>query len=169
MQKVSGIKEVRLSLVTEKTGTKPDTLLIVALGVEKTGEWRSAELVPYSYVVPPADGLWEFDFSLIDRSSTPTDVITPIFAIHAWRDFPVDTLKGITVHGKHNSLKKEISASFFDNSMKLLASYPSRILEGATDPWLMAGGGERGEEVPFPMIPGEDPFPWLWGDDPFPW
>ena len=140
MQKVSGVKEVRLSLVAEKPDTKPDALLIVALGVEKTGEWRSAELAPYAYVAPPADGFWEFDFAHTERSSTPTDVITPIFAIHVWRDFPVDTLKGITVHGKHNSLKKEISASFFDNSMKLFASDPSRILEGE-----------------------EDPFPWLWG------
>lgn len=154
MQKVSGVKEIRLSLVTEKLGIKPDTLLIVVLGVEKTGEWRSAELAPYAYVVPPEDGFWEFDFAHIDRSSTPTDVITPIFSIHVWRDFPVDTLKGITVHGKHNSLKKEISASFFDNSMKLLVSDPSRILKGGTDPWPMK----------------DDPFPWIWGreEDPFP-
>jgi hypothetical protein len=146
MQKVSGVKEVRLSLVKRKPEDKSQSLLIVALGVEKTGEWRSAELAPYAYVVPPEDGFWEFDFAHTERSSTPTDVITPIFAIYAWRDFPVDTIKGITVHGKHNSLKKEISASFFDNRIKLLASDPSHILEG-----------------------GEDPFPWLWGDDPFPW
>lgn len=148
MKKIAGVKEIRFSLVAEKPDAKLDAILIVALGVEKNGEWRSAELAPFSYVSPPEDGFWEFDFTLTERSSTPTDVITPIFAIHAWREFPADNLKGITIHGAHKSLKKEIPASFFENIRRGAASDTSENLRG-TDIWL-AGGGEV-------------PFPWFWG------
>ena len=161
MRKIAGVKEIRLSLVAEKPDTKPDALLIVALGVEKTGEWRSAELAPFSYVAAPKDGFWEFDFTLTERSSTPTDVITPIFAIHVWRDFPADDLKGITIHGEHNSLRKEISASFIKKNMKQLVSDSFRELKGGTDPWILIREGDNDN--------GDVPFPWLWGDDPFPW
>lgn len=95
------------SIISKKN---PPTLEISSVGKTATGGWdkKSGELVPYVYVNPPADGIYDFDFvaTAPEPSEIVPQVLTPITAnTYTWEKYPPD-LKGVRVHGNSNS--KEI-------------------------------------------------------------
>lgn len=86
--------------------TFPPTLSIIACGMTATSGWSDFSLSQYHYLVPPADGIYEFDFFGLPPgpSSIVMDVLTPCFANYLWDDFPFQ-LKGVRIHTKSNSVE----------------------------------------------------------------
>ena len=84
--------------------TNPPQLQIEATGKTNTGGWSEPELVEHVYIVPPADGMYEYDFVARPPSGASTQVITPISARTVRHNIPKD-MKGVRVIAKTN--KKE--------------------------------------------------------------
>jgi hypothetical protein len=104
--KVMEVTEVSLTIFK----TKPPILYIYAEGVVPTLGYQNGKLIPYVYVKPPADGIWDFDF-VADKPDGPVpQVLAPISASYMWPDFP-EELKGVRIHAAHNKIEKKLSSS----------------------------------------------------------
>lgn len=98
--KIYSVDDVQLAILK----TFPPTLRIVATGMVNTGGWSDPQLVPYIYVSPPADGIYDFDFIASPPSGIAIQVILPITATYHWRGFPQE-LKGVRIHACSGSLE----------------------------------------------------------------
>jgi hypothetical protein len=82
--------------------TNPPILAIQASGTVGSSGWKNGKLIPYIYVKPPADGIYEFDFVAEQPSGITLPVLLPITAEGQWENFP-PTLKGIRVYSSTNN------------------------------------------------------------------
>lgn len=95
------------SLQIEKTN--PPRLVIQASGFTTTGGWSNGLLIPYVYITPPQDGIWDFDFVATRPTGFVTQMLTPIIAEdYIWEDFPA-ALKGVRIHGSSNYIEALLS------------------------------------------------------------
>ena len=100
--RVHAVKKVSLS--RSKTDSGADMLLIVAEGEVASAGWTNPELVPYTYVQPPPDGIWEFSFYAEPPEGTSRPVVTPIEATYVMKEVP-GGLKGVRVFAETNSVE----------------------------------------------------------------
>ncbi len=103
--KVLRVLDIELSI--EKSN--PPSLVIKAKGEVQTGGWTKGHLSPYVYIVPPADGIYEFDF----LADAPEGIVTQgLSKIESkpfiWKDFSAD-LVGVKVYASQNSRTKQLS------------------------------------------------------------
>jgi hypothetical protein len=80
--------------------------LQLSIGVEgntRTGGWSNPQLVPYEYVAPPADGIYEFDFKAQPPAGIATQAITPIKTSYTLDPLP-DNLKGAKIYAEENNM-----------------------------------------------------------------
>jgi len=98
MQKILEIINVHISVLE----SFPPQLRIVASGNVPTARWSDPRLVPYIYIQPPPDGIYDFDFVADPPEGIAAEVISPIDAIYAWKSFP-EGLKGVRIHASQNS------------------------------------------------------------------
>ncbi|NJK50696.1 hypothetical protein HC931_23555 [Candidatus Gracilibacteria bacterium] len=80
----------------------PSQLQIVASGIAPTSGWSNPQLVPYTYVQAPPDGIYDFDFVATPPQDDVAEVITPIRAQYIWPIFP-EELSGVRIHTSTNS------------------------------------------------------------------
>ena len=83
--------------------SKPPILDIIAIGNVNSSGWKKGSLIPYIYITPPADGIYEFDFVAEPPTGPALSVILPIVAQGQWEDFPPD-LKGVKIYSSTNSV-----------------------------------------------------------------
>lgn len=92
----------------------PSQLQIVASGIAPTSGWSNPQLVPYTYVQAPPDGIYDFDFMATPPQDIVAEVITPIRAQYIWPIFPQE-LSGVRIHTSTNSqvvlLNAQVSSS----------------------------------------------------------
>lgn len=81
----------------------PPQLHIWAKGEAASNGWTNPQLVPFIYIEPPADGIYDFEFVADPPQGPDNPVITPIEATYIWPDFP-DWLKGVRVHSATNAI-----------------------------------------------------------------
>jgi len=98
MQKILEIVNVHISVLE----SFPPQLRIVASGNVPTESWSSPRLVPYIYIQPPSDGIYDFDFVADPPEGVVAQVISPINAVYIWKNFP-EGLKGVRIHASQNS------------------------------------------------------------------
>ncbi|MDQ3185105.1 MAG: hypothetical protein M3Q16_01300 [Pseudomonadota bacterium] len=98
MKKILEVTEVKLAILE----SFPPQLRISASGNVPTGGWSNPRLVPYIYIQPPPDGIYDFDFVADPPEGIATQVISPIEVVHVWKDLP-DRLKGVRIHASQNS------------------------------------------------------------------
>ena len=107
MQRVS--KVVKVEVFFQKTS--PITIVVQASGEVPTGGWSNPELGAWRYVMPPADGIQDFDFIAKEPTGMASDVITPITAVASVQADPHNywgegkPLKGVRVHAQQNSME----------------------------------------------------------------
>lgn len=80
----------------------PRHLLLMASGTVSDAGWENPRLVPYVYVRPPADGIWDFDFVADRVPGQHIQKISPIKAICLIGN-PPTWVKGVRVHSSSNS------------------------------------------------------------------
>ena len=65
-------------------------------------------MVPWVYINPPEDGIWDFDFI----ADAPAGISIPVISYISTEPFMLETpswLKGIRVHASTNALTSEIN------------------------------------------------------------
>ncbi|SCY11301.1 hypothetical protein SAMN05216420_102337 [Nitrosospira sp. Nl5] len=98
MKKILEVTEVELAVLE----SFPPQLRIDASGTVPTGGWSNPRLVPYIYIQPPPDGIFDFDFVADPPEGIATQVISPIDAIYVWKDFP-EKFRGVRIHASQNA------------------------------------------------------------------
>ncbi len=98
MKKILKVKDIELSILK----TNPPILKIKCEGEVNSSGWNNAQLIPYVYITPPADGIYEFDFVADEPNGPSSDVIGDIKAIYEWQSFPTD-LNGVRVFASQNN------------------------------------------------------------------
>jgi hypothetical protein len=100
-QTVPTVDSIRCSITAS-----PASLVVTVDGEVNTGGWTSPTLAPRTYVAPPTDGIWEYDFRAVPPSGMATQALSPISASHTWADYPAAGLKGIRVFGVDAGVKE---------------------------------------------------------------
>ncbi len=79
-----------MSLIQSVTGVKahilpakplPQLMSVAATGMVPTTGWTHPSLSPRFYIVPPADGLWDFDFIADEPTGIVGNVVLPVSAL----------------------------------------------------------------------------------------
>ena len=82
--------------------TYPPKLIIGVQGTVGTPGWTNAKLVPFIYIQPPPDGIYDFNFVATPPTKAVAQVVTDIEAKHVLKTIPKD-LKGVRIHSQTNS------------------------------------------------------------------
>jgi hypothetical protein len=101
LKKIYEVKDVHLFLLK----SFPPQLLIQADGLVTSTGWTDPELIPYIYIQPPPDGIYDFDFVAKPPTGISQPVLTDIRASHVVFPIP-DNLKGVRVHSSTNSVER---------------------------------------------------------------
>jgi Dyp-type peroxidase family len=98
-KKIFEVTEVEL--VIEKKN--PPILIITAEGKVNTSGWSNGKLIPFIYILPPVDGIYEFDFVADEPTGVTLQVISKIISqSFIWNDFPKE-LNGVKIYSSSNS------------------------------------------------------------------
>ena len=104
IEKVDRVLNVQLAV--EKV--LPPNLLIRAVGEMYSGGWSNPRLEPYVYIVPPADGIYEFDFVVDVPAGPRTEPVEEVKTEYRWDAYPEDSVKGVRVYAKVNNVVAEL-------------------------------------------------------------
>lgn len=89
------------------------SVYVSALGLVPTGGWTDPRLDPRFYVHPPADGIWDFDFTATPPDDGATDVLTEI-AASTLQPLP-KWMRGARVHSANNCVVVKIVPGGFSS------------------------------------------------------
>lgn len=81
---------------------RPGSVLICALGRVGSRGWTNEMLTPRVYVAPPANGIWEVDFTARPPRGIVAQVVTPISAQRYWA--APRSLRGVRIVSRTNSI-----------------------------------------------------------------
>jgi len=81
----------------------PPKIRIKAYGLVPTGGWSAPELIPYVYIIPPVDGIQDFDFAAQPPPDAAIQVLRPIEASHVIENTAPSWLRGVRVHASSNN------------------------------------------------------------------
>ena len=100
MSKVYQVDQVTASIVRGKVEVRAE-------GQVNTGGWTDPELIAYVYVMPPLDGIQQFDFVATPPDGPSTDAFVPVKADTTFEK--PDWLKGVRVYAQTNDKEALIS------------------------------------------------------------
>ncbi|NJR61810.1 MAG: hypothetical protein HC769_25070 [Cyanobacteria bacterium CRU_2_1] len=95
MQKILEITEINVAILE----SFPVQLQVTVLGTVPSTGWSNPQLIPYSYVQAPPDGIYDFDFVATPPREISAQVISPI---RARTILFQEGVKGIRVHASLN-------------------------------------------------------------------
>lgn len=85
----------------------PPHLAITVYGQVSSGGWTAGTLSPVEYVMPPADGIQDFDFIATPPTGVVIQVVLPITAHYVMQNIP-SWLKGVRVHSQTNTVEAKL-------------------------------------------------------------
>jgi hypothetical protein len=95
MQLVLEVTEVNLAILE----SFPPQLQITAFGTVPTTGWTNPQLIPYTYIQAPPDGIYDFDFVATPPKDVAAQVISPIRVRVV---VPSEGIKGVRIHASTN-------------------------------------------------------------------
>lgn len=100
LKKILEVKTVKFNPVAND----PSMLFLNATGIVTSGGWKAPQLIPFVYLKPPKNGIYEFDFiaNAPDTTEEVTKITTKIECNFTMENMPKD-LKGVKVHSSSNS------------------------------------------------------------------
>jgi hypothetical protein len=102
MSRIMDVQSVQAVIVK----TNPPGLVVSASGEVATAGWTNIRLEPFFYIMPPADGIWDLDFSGDPPTGFVAQVVLPVSASIT---LPVPKwLKGVRVHAAQNQIEAKI-------------------------------------------------------------
>lgn len=107
MQKILEITEINVRVLE----SFPPQLQVTVFGTVPSTGWSNPQLIPYTYVQAPPDGIYDFDFV----ATSPRDISTPVISpIRVRNTLSGQGVKGIRVHASLNF--KEFLLNLEDSS-----------------------------------------------------
>jgi hypothetical protein len=96
------VSEVKAAYAAEFSFGFDSKLIVGAAGVVNSSGWSNIRLSPRFYLVPPGDGVWDFDFI----GDPPSGIVLPVeLPVSAWCTYTSPPwLKGVKVHAERNSI-----------------------------------------------------------------
>jgi len=98
---IHAVNAVRL--LPQDNNDNVDTFLIVAEGEAPSGGWENPRLIPWTYVQPPVDGIWDFTFVADMPDGISSDVLVPLQAEYLLEDVS-EGFSGVRVHAATNNV-----------------------------------------------------------------
>jgi hypothetical protein len=141
-QKVFSVDQAELSIYL----SDPAKVGIIAMGTVRSAGWTNETLSAWEYIVPPADGIYEFDFLAQPPAETSADVMTDITA-STLMEMP-ENFRGVRIYAETNS-KEFLLGSKIDSPVK--SSLILKALEepsGAIEFTVYESGSTGGPETP---------------------
>ncbi len=114
--KIYEVGNIELSVLE----SSPQQLNIVASGNVTSSGWTNPKLIPYVYITPPLDGIYDFDFVASPPEGPALQVITPIEGQHRLESIP-EGFKGVRIHASKNvkvALLGESGTTIVENFVK---------------------------------------------------
>lgn len=109
-----------------KTGKQPTMLVVNVVGRSSSSGWTGGNLSERHYLMPPSDGILDFDFYATPPSQMSLAVLSPVAASTSIECPP--WCKGVRVHASINALEEYA----FSVDAEVLLRIGSR---GGDDPW----------------------------------
>ena len=105
--KVMSVKHVGVAL----TKSLPPILVVSAKGEVNSGGWSNGDLVPYVYVAPPPDGVWDFDFIAQRPSGPAVTVISSISTDQPFAAVLPKWCRGVRVHSATGAMERMLDGN----------------------------------------------------------
>lgn len=98
MNKEEQITDYLVDIEISIEKSNPPNLLVTANCRVPTGGWQNpAELERREYVMPPADGIWEYDLKSTPPTGHTTQAEVDITGTNRWVDYDVENVKGVRI------------------------------------------------------------------------
>lgn len=123
------------------TKSLPPGLIVHATGKVSSSGWSNGRLVPYVYLVPPQDGIWDFDFIATRPERIALTVISPISASEFIEPMP-SWCRGVRVHAGSNEMTSGES-SLGGEMIRTLSSSPAEHPLGLRNAGVAEGGADN--------------------------
>jgi hypothetical protein len=150
MQRVLSVDSASIFILK----SKPPQVGIVAEGKVPTSGWTDPSLDPWFYVLPPKDGIQDFDFV----AEPPTGIVLQcISTVSTTTILPQDPdnywgkgkpLKGVRIHARDNALEVMLDSKSTCEAHNLAAPMGG---DGHPWPWNTLRALKAGGEDPFPL------------------
>ena len=88
----------------------PPQLSITVQGNITSGGWVNPQLIQFQYIVPPQDGIYDFEFMAVPPKEASTTVITAIEVEYILDPVPEDLL-GVRINAEQNSVVEMLNNS----------------------------------------------------------
>jgi hypothetical protein len=95
MQKILEITELNVRVLE----SFPPQLKVLVQGTVSSTGWSNPQMIPYTYIQAPPDGIYDFDFVATPPKGMTAQVISPI---RVSATLPGQDVKGIRVHASLN-------------------------------------------------------------------
>jgi hypothetical protein len=95
---ITYVKDIRIV----KEPAEPDLMAIKAKGIASIKKLIAPVLVPKNYDSPPADGIFELDFTLDDSHDDYVDAELEVEVVFRIKNLP-DWVKGVKINAAENS------------------------------------------------------------------
>jgi hypothetical protein len=151
MQRILSVKSASVFVLQ----SDPPQVGITADGEVPTSGWTNPALNPWFYIVPPTDGVQDFDFVATPPTGIVLPVVSPIAAFAVIARDPKDywgkgkPLKGVRIHARENSIVATLDEKKSLETARLLGLPLSGPYPWPW-PWLAPGVHVSGED-PFPL------------------
>lgn len=96
-----------LDVTLEVEESDPPTLVITAEGRVYSEGWE-AHLVKWEYIIPPVDGIWDFELVAVPPRKPMPKKGMEITAKYRWTNYPTKDVKGVRVRGARNTIVKKL-------------------------------------------------------------
>jgi len=113
MQRIYSIESVKIHIKK----SNPSKLGISSVGTVSSSGWTNPHLSPRVYVVPPSDGIQDFDFNAQEPQGIVLPVMLPISAAQLTDKDPANfwgkgvPLVGVRVHSQTNTVEEKIATA----------------------------------------------------------
>ena len=87
----------------EQLKTLPRRLQVSVAGTVQSPGWSNPQLVPYTYVQAPPDGIYDYDFVATPPTDVTSKAITPI---RLRTELPAEGVNGLRIHATQNFLEE---------------------------------------------------------------
>lgn len=122
------------------TKSLPPGLIVHATGKVSSSGWSNGRLVPYVYLAPPQDGIWDFDFIATRPERIALTVISPISASEFIEPMP-SWCRGVRVRAGSNEMTSGESG-LGDEMIRTLSSSPAEHPLGLRNVGVTEGGAD---------------------------
>lgn len=131
MEKLLNVSDVKISILK----SNPPMLWVSCFGYSNAPNWENIHLSKYEYIVPPKDGLLEFDVVGVPPGKESPQVIYPYLSTPYILEKIPDWFKGVKIYSKTNYLIEEsplfvygnFIASGYEESLTLEGEGPNVI------------------------------------------